>query len=162
MAEQILTQEYLHTVFTYKNGHLYWKKTGTGIVKEQAGWQDKLGYWNLGLNKKTYKIHRLIYLMHHGFMPKCIDHIDNNALNNAIENLREATLSENQFNSKTHKNSTTKIKNVTYLQESGKYRVTLALNKSKKHFGYYDDLELAELVAIEARDKYHGRFARHG
>jgi len=26
----------------------------------------------------------------------------------------------------------------------------------------YEDLELAELVAYEARNKYHGRYANHG
>ena len=32
----------------------------------------------------------------------------------------------------------------------------------KKHLGYFHVLELAELVAIEARDKYHKEFANHG
>ena len=58
MADQILTQEYLHTIFNYKDGYLYWKKTGSGILKEKSGWQDKLGYWNVGVNRKTYKIHK--------------------------------------------------------------------------------------------------------
>jgi hypothetical protein len=35
--------------------------------------------------------------------------------------------------------------------------------KQKDHiFGYFDDLELAALVAEEARDKFHGKFACHG
>ncbi len=156
MKKQI-TQESLRELFDYKEGHLWRKSSG-----KKAGTVAKEKYRRIMVHGTLKYEHQLIFIYHYGYCPDVIDHIDNNALNNAIENLREATLSENQFNSKTHKNSTTKIKNVTYLQESGKYRVTLALNKSKKHFGYYDDPELAELVAIEARDKYHGRFARHG
>jgi hypothetical protein len=30
------------------------------------------------------------------------------------------------------------------------------------NFGLYNDLELAELVATEARNKYHKEFANHG
>ena len=40
-----------------------------------------------------------------------------------------------------------------------KYR---ADNKDKKYFGSFTDLELADLVAQEARSKYHGNFANHG
>jgi hypothetical protein len=35
------------------------------------------------------------------------------------------------------------------------------INGKDVHFGSYDDIELADLVATEARDKYFGNFARH-
>jgi hypothetical protein len=35
------------------------------------------------------------------------------------------------------------------------------VNKKRKYIGSFEDVELADLVAQEARDKYHGRFARH-
>ena len=35
------------------------------------------------------------------------------------------------------------------------------VNKKPKYIGVYEDLELAELVAMEARNKYHGQFANH-
>ena len=36
------------------------------------------------------------------------------------------------------------------------------VNKQNKFFGLFKDLELASLVADEARNKYHGEFANHG
>jgi hypothetical protein len=156
MKKQV-TQESLKKLFDYKDGHLWRKSSG-----KQAGTINKEKYRRIMVHGNLKYEHQLVFIYHHGYCPDVIDHIDNNAFNNAIENLREATVSENQFNSRTRINSFTNIKNVTYLQKSKKYRVTLGLNKTKKHFGYYDDPELAELVAIEARDKYHGRFARHG
>lgn len=47
------------------------------------------------------------------------------------------------------------------IKKNKKWNVTLAANNKSMYFGSFDDLELAELVAIEARDKYHGKFACH-
>lgn len=58
------------------------------------------------------------------------------------------------------KPNNTGIKNVSWEAAKQKFRVALQVNKVRKFFGYFDDLELAELVAVEARAKYHGAFAR--
>jgi len=36
------------------------------------------------------------------------------------------------------------------------------VNGQRKYFGYFDDIELANLVAQEARNKFHKEFANHG
>ena len=33
--------------------------------------------------------------------------------------------------------------------------------KKRQNIGYFEDFELAELVALEAREKYHGLYANH-
>lgn len=152
-----VTQARLQELFDYKDGHLWKKKSG-----KKAGTVAKEKYRRIMVDGNLKYEHQFVFLYHHGYCPDAIDHIDNNPLNNAIENLREVTLSENQYNSKLRKHSKTSVKNVFYSQKSKKYRVVIGVDKVKKHCGYYDDLELAELVAIEARDKFHGRFAHHG
>jgi hypothetical protein len=161
MADQILTQEYLHTVFTYKDGHLYWKKTGTGILKEQAGWQDKLGYWSLGLNRKTYKIHRLVYLMHHGYMPKYIDHIDNNSSNNRIENLRETTSMQNSWNQKNRKTNTSGYKGISWCKKSQKWTARCMMAGKSTFLGQYKNITQAIEIVRKFREENQGDFARH-
>jgi hypothetical protein len=148
--------------FTYKNGHLYWKKPRSGIqVKDQAGSIDSKGYIRIRFNGKKYLNHRLIFLMHYGYLPKMLDHIDNNRLNNCIENLRPATREENGYNKPLQKNNKSGAKNVHWHTQAKRWVVSIGFNKTFKYVGMFKDLELADLVAQEARDKYHKEFACH-
>ena len=166
MTEQIITKELLDELFEYKDGSLYWKVTlsNRGKIGNKAGSERTDGYLRLGINGKEYAIHRLVFFMHNGYLPKIIDHIDNNYLNNKIENLREATQSQNLQNSKLSKNNTSGIKNVSWDKEKNKWLVSIKIknNGKSQYIGYYANIELAELIAIEAREKYHGTFANHG
>jgi hypothetical protein len=161
----MVTQELLRQLFDYKDGQLIWKvqKAKRTKIGSAAGWQnfDKHGqrYLNVEINGKAYKIHRLVFLYHNGYLAKDIDHIDGNRLNNRIENLREVTESQNAFNSKIRNTNTSGYKNV--FKEKNKWRVQLSIQGKSLSFGSFDDLELAGLVAEEARNKFHGAYARH-
>ena len=163
MTIESITQDYVKQLFEYRDGVLYWKvSVGRAKVGKKAGNLSGNGYFALGLNKKYYLIHRIVFLMHHGNLPKFIDHVDGNPLNNKIENLRSATFSQNQQNKKLSEKNTSGVKGVSWHKSTNKWEVQFSVNKKHKYFGLYDDLELAELVAQEARNKYHGAFANHG
>jgi hypothetical protein len=91
-----------------------------------------------------------------------IDHKDGNPANNRIENLRIASYEDNNRNRKAPRTSGLGVKGVTVHSQSGKYRVRVPVGGKLRSFGCYDSLELAELVAREAREKYHGEFCNHG
>ena len=163
MAEQNLTKEILNFLFDYKDGELYWKfslscKSPKGSI---AGSIKNDKYRRIGLNKKLYLAHRLIFMMHHGYLPKIVDHIDGDRLNNRIENLRAATQSQNSHNQKLSNKNTSGYKNVTWNKRKAKWLVNVRVNYMDFHIGYFDDIELAALAAQEARDKYHKEFARN-
>lgn len=159
----MITHEKLKQIFEYENGKLLWKiRHGShGQIGKTVGYLNTKGYFQTKINKKSYLLHRLIFLYHHGFLPKIIDHIDGNPTNNRIENLRQATSSENLFNSSLSKNNKSGYKNVQWNKKSNKWRVRLIINGKDKDFGYFDDVELAGLVAEEARNLMHKEFARH-
>lgn len=159
-----MTQEEALNLFEYKDGCLFWKvDVGSRIKKgTKAGRKERRGYFVVGFNYKLYLAHRIIYLMHYGYFPKCVDHIDGNKSNNSIQNLREASLSQNHMNSKLQKNNISGVKGVCWDKSATKWRVRIQTNNKNKYLGLYEDLELAELVAQEARDLYHGKFANHG
>jgi len=161
-----LTQEYLKSILDYDldTGIFTWKvsKANRTKVGDVAGWSYN-GYREIEINNKAYKAHRLAWLYVYGEMPKnLVDHIDGNRSNNKISNLREATYQENSENYKTPKTNKSGVKNVSWYKSLNKWVVSISIRKTKKTVGYYDDLELAELVAIEARNKYRGEFANHG
>jgi hypothetical protein len=153
-TETILTKEFLHNLFNYCDGKLFWKIAFSQKVKigQEAG-TASTRYIYTGINKKIYANHRLIFMMHHGYMPSKVDHIDGNPHNNRIENLRAATHAQNCLNAKLRKDSKTGIKGVT--KSGNKYRAVLSL-------GSFDSAELAKQAIVEARIKYHGAFANHG
>jgi len=146
-----LTQEETLKMFKYIDGELYVK----------TGYICSCGYNRVRVKGKQFMSHRVIFLMHHGYLPKLIDHIDGNRLNNNITNLRPANKTQNSQNSKKRIDNISGFKNINWDKENKKWQVRLTINKKPISFGYYDDLELADLVAQEARNKFYGDFARH-
>jgi hypothetical protein len=159
-----LTLPYLHSLFEYKDGELFWKiDRARGKVKagSQAGGVTSTGYRRVMIGYKEYPLHRIIFMIHHGYIPEVIDHIDGNPLNNRIENLRQASAQTNQYNRKLSKNNTSGCKNVSFNKKNKLWQVHVRSAK-KVHAWYVESLELAELVAHEARIKFHGDFVNHG
>jgi hypothetical protein len=158
-----LSKDYLNQIFEYRDRELYWKvDRGSNKVKNMlVGSADVYGYLETSISKKSYKVHRLIFMMHHGYLPKIVDHIDGNKLNNNIKNLRPANHNQNNQNSKKPITNTSGAKGVYWCKNVKKWRVCIRANGKHRHIGLFKDLELADLVAKEARDKYHGEFARH-
>jgi hypothetical protein len=158
-----VTQTDVLEFFNYEDGNLFWKKRSANrtVVGSQVSFIENTGYVRATFKGKRYGAHQLIFLIHHGYIPEYIDHIDGDKLNNRIENLRSATKSENALNKKVRSDSFSGIKNVHWYEPLKKWVVNLSVNKKRKHIGYFADLELAELVAIEAREKFHNKFSSY-
>jgi hypothetical protein len=162
MTKEIITQDYVKQLFEYRDGVLYWKvNKGKVRLGQKAGTLNN-NYYRVQINGKQYRNHRIIFLMHHGFFSVQVDHIDGNTLNNCIENLRSATSFGNNQNKRKSANNTSGHKGVVWHKGKKKWQVQMSVNNKYKCFGSFEDLELADLVAQEARDKYHGAFANHG
>ena len=158
-----LTQDLLHELFEYRDGVLYWKVANSNRIKtgDAAGCLFNNGYLCTRINNKKYLNHRLIFLMHYGYLPELLDHIDGNKLNNRIENLRSATNSENSRNSKIRKNNTSGIKGVTWDISSKKWKAQIRDEKKYKCIGRYKTIEEAAEAIKKTREELHGEYARH-
>jgi hypothetical protein len=149
-------QNALLEVFEYKDGALYWRKNG-----KKAGTRHHTGYTQISFQRSSYNAHRLIFLMQHGWLPEVIDHIDGDRANDKIENLRPASWSQNLQNMQIRPTNKSGHKNVSWCNARRKWVVQLSIDGHQTNLGRFEDLELADLVATEARAKYHGAFARH-
>jgi hypothetical protein len=158
-----VNKELLNEIFNYEDGNLIWKKkiSKNITLNKVAGRTIHHGYKMIGLYKKAYMSHRLIFMFHHGYFPKEVDHIDGNPANNKIENLRPATHSQNLKNQKLRTDNVSGHKNVGWSKREQKWRVRLTVNYKDKHIGYFSDRELADLVAIEATNLHHGNFSAY-
>jgi hypothetical protein len=159
-----MEQQKIREYFDYSDGVLYWKIKTERCVKigQPAGTLDKrTGYHRVRVDCKFQKAHRIIFLYHHGYLPDFVDHIDGNKTNNKIENLRGATLSQNCMNQKISTRNTSGTKGVMWHKRDKKWFVQLRVNSKCHSFGYYEDKELAELVAIEATNKLHKEFSAY-
>ena len=171
-----------HEVFEYRDGELFYKErprewfsrdnSYTQFNTKHAGTRaDRLGkvqgYYTVRarVNGVDYRLrsHRVVWEMFNGPIPKgwVIDHIDQCRTNNRIENLRLATDSMNGMNRKAPKHNSSGTKNVAWAKREGKWRVYVYLKRKQYYGGLYSDIELAELVATELREKLHGEFACH-
>ena len=153
----------IEDLLEYQDGDLYWKQALSTRVKvgNKAGSIQTGGYIGISVLGRKYGAHKLVYLLHHKTLPKFVDHIDGNRLNNRIENLRACTRTENNQNTSIRSHNSSGVKNVTWHCQTGKWRVIVRCNGVPFSFGLYKDLEFAELVASAAREKLHGQFASH-
>ncbi|EWD85821.1 hypothetical protein L471_04520 [Klebsiella pneumoniae BIDMC 34] len=101
-SEKSITQELLRTLLEYdpQTGIFRWKIKASSSAHpgDIAGCIDGQGYRVIRIYGKNRKAHRLAWLYVYGDEPEVIDHIDRNRSNNAIENLRAVTFSQNSAN----------------------------------------------------------------
>jgi hypothetical protein len=160
----MITQQSIADCFEYRDGYLYWKGVGhpnkQHLLDKPAGSIHKTGYRHITWMGKVQKAHRLIFMLHHGYMPQEVDHINGDRADNRIENLRAANRSENQCNRNLLANNTSGYSGVSWHKKSQAWVVRLMKNGKSYAIGYFKDLELAGLVSKEARSLYHGQFAK--
>jgi hypothetical protein len=157
------SQAELHERYEYRDGELFYKISPLPKIKvgSKAGTVNT-GYIKVNIGTKKYQAHRIIWMMQYGYLPKEIDHINCNKLDNRIENLREVNRTQNRYNINSYKNNTSGIKGVSWKADLRKWQVSVNVDGNRKYIGVFKDIELAELVAMEARNKYHGEYANNG
>lgn len=163
LIDHKITQHKLKELFDYHDdGYLIWKIKAANNVKPSriAGSLNDAGYRRITIDGHDFKAHRLIYLWHHGTLPKMLDHIDGIRQNNRINNLRGCTHEQNMANRCFTPSRRSQYRNVRRLP-NGMYRVSF----SRKRCDFKQDFDyelLAHSAATLIRNLVDGEFANHG
>ena len=161
-----LTQAMVRKLFDYDpvKGLLI-NKTNRGakaLKGSICGNKDTNGYLRTCIKGSIYFCHRIAFVHYHGYLPKYIDHINGVTTDNRIENLRECTLTQNQYNSKANSSNTSGFKGVQWVKRDKRWLATIKINKKRTHLGLFKDLKDAVEKVSSARKEHHGEFANHG
>lgn len=134
-----------------------WRKSFAG---RPAGTVNGSGHLVIRINNQRVRAHRLAWLIMTGEQPPPeIGHRDRNPANNRWRNLREATRSQNNANSKTKSTNTSGFRGVSRHQDGRWY--AYANFEGKRHYlGLHDTAEQAAEVAAAKRLELHQEFAR--
>lgn len=126
---------------------------------EVAGHLSPQGYRLIGLDGTQHLAHRLAWLYIHGSWPvNRIDHRNEDKDDNRIANLREATNSENHWNTAPHRRNTSGFKGVSFDKSMGKWHAQICRDYQNRRLGYFDTPEEAHAAYLAAARDLHGAF----
>lgn len=166
IKEEDLDHEYLCSILKYDEEISRFKwliKKGSCGAGKVAGFIHLDGYRMIKINKKCYLEHRLVWFYFHKKWPVgFLDHVNGDGFDNRIENLREATNSQNMGNRKINKNTKSKFKGVSYFKLNGKYVARIQINGKRITLGYFDEESDAYSAYCKAADKHFGEYANYG
>jgi hypothetical protein len=146
----LLKVEEIKRKFYYRNGFLINKRT-----KKKAGSVKPSGYVQVKVKGKMYAVHRLIFMLFHGYLPETVDHIDGNPSNNKKENLRAATRKENSRNRRSNK-SKQLLKGVS--NNHGRFRARIRVSGKSLNLGTFKTEIEAHEAYCKAAEKHYKEF----
>jgi hypothetical protein len=157
-----LTQDLLHDLFEYDpiTGFLYWrvKTCKKVVVGARAGNYCPInGYVRIGVDGINRAAHHIVWIMHYGYQPDEIDHINHIRDDNRLENLREVSRQENTQNSSRRSDNNSGVTGVGWVKSRQKWTARI----QDSHIGIFDDWFDA-VCARKAAEVSLGFHANHG
>lgn len=156
----MITRDRLMELLEYdpQSGVFTWnvRRGGTASAGSVAGFVRNDGYCEIKIDGQIFLSHRLAWLYVHGELPeKKIDHINEIKGDNRIENLREATHSENQWNiSAARSDSRSKMRGVR-LWCGKRWMARIKVRGKNINLGYFDNPEDARAAYLAAKQVHH-------
>jgi hypothetical protein len=126
-----------------------------GHQGDVVGSADLHGYRTVRVRKRSYKIHRLAWLLVHGTWPEGdIDHINSNRVDNRLCNLRDVTRAVNLQNQRSAPNNkSTGVLGV--YADKGKFYARISIDNKSRHLGTYETVAEASKAYVSAKRLLH-------
>lgn len=164
-----ITADFVRSILSYDvdTGVFRWKPRPARSGQWNGRYADKIAgsagdvYVFIRINGRAYAAQRLAYLIVEGRWPSHeVDHRDLNKKNNAWENLRPATPTQNKHNTSRRKNNRSGFKGVFRYRDGKRWQASIRCAGSRKWLGIFETPEAAHAAYCAAAPELHGDFAR--
>ena len=159
--ETELTAELLRVVLNYdaEAGQLKWRvDCGSAKAGQVAGSVGSKGYVQVGLGRRGYAAHRLVWLHVYGAWPThVIDHVNGNKTDNRITNLRDIPQRVNLQNQRhaSGKNKTSPYIGAWKDKQYNRWISRITVDKRVIHLGRFATAEDAHNAYVSAKRRLH-------
>lgn len=158
-----MTQDEIRALFEYE--------PTTGMLRRKLGGRKPYPWRGAGKDRRylvttisgaTIYLHHAVWLYHHGSKPAMLDHINGDTRDNRIENLRECTSAQNQFNSRRKASNKAGHKGVVFHAPCTHkpWHAKINVGGRRISLGYHATKEEAAAAYAAGAAKYAGEFAR--
>jgi len=170
LAAKTLPPEEVRRLFDYNadTGDLIWKdrpelppRIRSRQLGKIAGAPDEHGYIRVGINRKVYQAHILVWIWFHNCIPShYVDHIDRNPSNNAIKNLRAADNYQSARNRGGWRAKRSGLPKGVFQQKGSKrFYARIHCPAGLLYLGAFGTIEDAAAAYADAVKKHFGEFA---
>lgn len=146
------------------SGEVRWKQKLSSLSRAQVGGlvgvPARGGALKVNFLGATLLVHRLAWFLHYDEWPtKFVDHINGNANDNRLCNLRLATRQQNRANARNSKNSTSKYLGVFFNKACNKWSASIGDNR--QYLGLFDSEEEAMQAYKQKALELYGEFTSY-
>lgn len=164
IIEELTIEQIIEQCARLDNGKLFWTiNRGRFVEGDELGSHDHYGYLTIKINRKHYKVHRLVWLKAHGNWPRGeIDHINGVKDDNRLVNMREVNRVEQNVNRAKPMNNTSGVIGVGWDNTRNKWYARIGVNNKHINLGRFSEFDEAVRVRKKAEISYcyhenHGR-----
>lgn len=163
-------------VYTPDDGQFRWRKRARSAFETRRIWRSwntryagqiaasrrHDGYVRISIDRHRYLAHRLAWLFIYGEWPVTIDHINGDASDNRIANLRSVSQHENLKNAALSRKNTSGVTGVYWDKNAEKWHAQIRNGTTTQHIGLFDDIQKAADArkAFEAKLGFHPNHGR--